>query len=105
MIQTLYAIANAIRYRPRKPIRNPAYLRFIRRFPCVGCGKTRGIEAMHTGPHGLGQKADDTNCVPGCRECHREFDRNPSLFATRHGISVEDLVKMFNEYWSAKNAR
>ena len=53
-----------------KPVRNPDYLRFIRRQPCCVCGKSWGVEASHTGPHGLGQKAPDESCIPLCRNHH-----------------------------------
>jgi hypothetical protein len=54
-----------------KPSRNPAYLRFIRRQPCCVCGKSWGVEASHTGPHGLGQKSPDESCIPLCWIHHR----------------------------------
>ena len=49
-----------------KPQRDPRYLAWIRTQPCVVCGSARGIEASHTGPHGLGQKSPDTSAIPLC---------------------------------------
>ena len=54
-----------------KPIRDPAYLRFIRQQPCCICGRTWGIEAAHTGLRGLAQKASDHSCIPLCWKHHR----------------------------------
>ena len=54
-----------------KPSRNPEYLRFVRRQPCCVCGRSWGVEAAHTGPHGLGQKAADESCIPLCGIHHR----------------------------------
>ena len=54
-----------------KPVRNPDYRRFVRRHPCCVCGKTWSVEAAHTGPHGLGQKAPDESCIPLCLIHHR----------------------------------
>ena len=54
-----------------KPSRNPEYLRFVRRQPCCVCGKSWGVEASHTGPHGLGQKSPDESCIPLCGTHHR----------------------------------
>lgn len=102
MIQELHGIAPKPPYKPEKPERNEAYLRFIRRFPCIGCGTTRGIEAMHTGPHGIGQKASDKSCLPGCHECHREYDKNPRWFMDKRQLDREELVAMFNRWWDEK---
>ena len=54
-----------------KPARNPKYLAWIRTHPCVVCGGSRGIEASHTGPHGLGQKSPDSSAIPLCAKHHR----------------------------------
>src|SRR4029077_584023 len=57
--------------RPARPVRNPKYLASIRTLPCLVCGARRGIEASHTGPHGLGQKSPDTSAIPLCITHHR----------------------------------
>ncbi len=56
--------------RDRKPIRHPDYLRFVRGLPCAVSGRNWGIEACHTGSHGLGQKSDDILAIPLAREFH-----------------------------------
>ena len=54
-----------------KPVRNSEYLRWIRTLPCAVCRATRGVEAAHTGPHGLGQKSSDLSAIPLCARHHR----------------------------------
>ena len=44
-------------YTAVKPVRDPNYLRFIKRLPCVACLKTWWVDPCHTGPHGMGQKS------------------------------------------------
>lgn len=71
MIRSVFEIASCLRYFPRQPEVDLEYRKFIRRFPCIGCGTTHWVEFMHTGPRGLGQKADDKDGLPGCAACHR----------------------------------
>jgi hypothetical protein len=54
-----------------KPTRNLKYLAWIRTLPCLVCGVTTGIEAAHTGPHGMAQKSPDTSAIPLCVKHHR----------------------------------
>ena len=42
---------------PLKPTRNLKYLAWIRTQSCIVCGRIGGIEAAHTGPHGIEQMA------------------------------------------------
>lgn len=90
-------------YTPGKPVRDAAYLKFVRSLPCLGCGRRYGVEAAHTGPHGLSQKASDLSCIPLCRYgCHRAFDRNPRGFAGENYIDVPAVVKRLNQFWQEK---
>jgi hypothetical protein len=108
---TLYEIASYFRPgKPEPPERSEAYKRFIRRFPCVCCGKTRGVEAAHFGPHGLNSKATDYNCLPLCIEHHRTgkhayHKMAPVDFATMHGINVSDLQFYFQRVWEMRKKR
>lgn len=100
MIRTAYAVASSFRYRPATPERDWKYLKFIRQFPCVGCGATRSIEAMHVGPHGLSQKASDKDTLPGCAKCHRTGPNalhrvGPVKFQEQHKICFADLILYF----------
>jgi hypothetical protein len=100
MIQRAYQIAAGLRYIPRRPGVDEKYRRFIRRFPCIGCGSTRWIEFMHTGPRGLGQKADDADGLPGCGACHRTGPRalhriGPVKFQESRRVDFAELRQMF----------
>src|ERR1700682_4539241 len=89
----------------KKPIRNPAYRRWIKRFPCIGCGATWGIDPMHTGDHGLGSKSSDMGVLPGCRKCHELFGADPKGFAYKHGLDIPALIVFFNHLWELKQRR
>lgn len=61
-----------------KPIKDPAYLDFIRTKPCICCsawwnfhGQTTPTEAAHVGDRGLGQKCSDREAIPLCERHHR----------------------------------
>src|ERR1700679_1791042 len=92
--------------KPTPPERNEAYKAFVRRFPCVCCGKTTGIEAAHFGPHGIAQKASDKHVLPLCPKCHRTgpkaYHKLGRNFATYHGIDVETLQGYFQDVWEMK---
>ena len=55
----------------RGTVRDAAYLGWIRTLTCVACQREGRSEAAHTGDHGLGQKAPDTDAIPLCAACHR----------------------------------
>lgn len=92
-------------YAGSKPARDPQYLRYIKRLPCVACLKTWQIDPAHTGPHGTSQKASDYTAIPLCRKCHREFDAAPAAFAEKHHFDVPALIQMFNRFYQLKIAR
>jgi len=80
-----------------KPVRNLRYLAWIRTQPCVVCGSRRGIEASHTGPHGLGQKSSDLSAIPLCHKHHRTgVDSYHKLgarrFAEVHNLDIAAIV-------------
>jgi hypothetical protein len=84
-----------------KPKRNPRYLTWIRTQPCLVCGSRRGIEAAHTGPHGLGQKSPDTSAIPLCAKHHRTgrdsyHTLGPRQFASVHQLDLESTVRRLN---------
>jgi hypothetical protein len=92
-------------YKPQKPQRIPAYLRFIKSFACLVCNRTWNIDPCHTGPKGLSQKSCDLSCIPLCRKCHDEFDAAPQEFARKHGLNIPKLIKQFNKLWKQKQRR
>ncbi|HEV3332007.1 MAG TPA: hypothetical protein VG096_13540 [Bryobacteraceae bacterium] len=80
-----------------KPVRNPAYLQWIRTLPCSVCQTTRQIEAAHTGPHGISQKSSDLSAIPLCRKHHRTGDDlyhrlGPRRFAAVHRLNIRAIV-------------
>ena len=84
-----------------KPQRNPRYLAWIRTQPCCVCGTTRGIEASHTGPRGLGQKSPDSSAIPLCAKHHRTGDASyhrlgPRKFSERHNLDIPAIVRRLN---------
>src|SRR6202790_402885 len=81
-----------------KPQRNSRYLKWIRTQPCCVCGSTRGIEASHTGPHGLGQKSPDSSAIPLCGKHHRtgadSYHRlGPRKFSEEHNLDIPAIVR------------
>lgn len=81
-----------------KPARNPKYLAWIRSRPCVVCGASRGIEASHTGLHGLGQKSPDSSAIPLCARHHRTGNDSyhklgPRRFSQVHGLDIPEIVR------------
>jgi hypothetical protein len=81
-----------------RPPRNAQYLAWIRTLPCIVCGSSRGIEASHTGPHGLGQKSSDYSAIPLCVKHHRtgkdSYHRlGPRRFSEFHNLDIGALVR------------
>ena len=85
-----------------RPERKWRYLAWIRTLPCLVCGARRGIEASHTGPHGLGQKSPDTSAVPLCTRHHRTgkdsyHKLGPRKFAELHNLDIPSIVGRLNQ--------
>ncbi len=91
-------------YRSEKPVRNPLYTRWLKRFACAACSSTRNVDPAHTGPRGLSQKSSDTKCIPLCRQCHDAFDASPRAFAKLHKLNIPKLIKHFNLTWKRRTA-
>ena len=80
-----------------RPVRSPRYLEWIRTLPCAVCHRTRGVEAAHTGPHGLGQKSSDMSAIPLCARHHRTGQDSyhklgPRKFAAAHQLNIRAIV-------------
>jgi hypothetical protein len=80
-----------------KPVRNHAYLRWIRSLPCVVCRSRWQIEAAHTGPHGMGQKSSDLSAIPLCARHHRTGNDSyhklgSAKFSEVHQLSIREVV-------------
>ena len=74
-----------------KPPRDSRYLAWIRTFPCLVCGVTRGIEASHTGPRRLGQKSSDFSAIPLCVKHHQTGKDSYHKLGARRFTQVHDL--------------
>jgi hypothetical protein len=84
-----------------KPARSSAYLAWIRTQPCLVCGRTRWIEAAHTGLRGLGQKSSDFSAIPLCVAHHRtgrdSYHRlGARQFAQTHNLDIAAIVRRLN---------
>ncbi len=88
-----------------KPVRNPAYKRFVKRFACAACGSTRLVDPAHTGEHGLGSKSSDLSVIPLCRDCHMAFDADPFGFAREQDLDVPATIAFLNHEWEEKQRR
>lgn len=97
--------------RPSKPLRDSHYLAYVRKLGyCLACGSTRGIEAAHTGPHGIGQKAGDDTAINLCHKCHRTANDalhkiGPARFAEVHGLDIPAHIARIRAFYLAKIER
>jgi|SRR5208337_183137 len=81
-----------------KPVRDPAYLAFIRSLPCAVCFRTRNVEAAHVGRRGMGQKSSDRETIPLCSLHHREQHRiGLRQFSRDYELDIPELVRQLNE--------
>ena len=97
-------------YEPSKPLRDPKYRAWVRFFPCAVCGTRRGVEAAHTGPHGLGQKAGDDTVIPLCQKDHRTGPQSlhklgPVRFEEVHSIDVAATRQRLYQFWNELQRR
>jgi hypothetical protein len=101
----IYTIRTTPIYSGVKPVRDPAYLRYLRQFPCAGCATTRqSRDAAHQGAHGLGQKASDLDAVPLCRECHKRLHKiGPVEFWSANSRDPGALQRMFRRFYRLKH--
>jgi hypothetical protein len=64
------------------------------------------VDAAHIGPHGFGQKAPDTSCVPLCRTHHDEVHViGRGRFEPKYGICFETIIEGLFTEWSERQAR
>lgn len=76
------------------------YRNWIRSLGCCveACPQAfKRADCCHTGPHALGKKSSDLNCIPLCRRHHAQFDANPSKFLERFKIDLPRLIEGLNE--------
>ena len=94
---------------PRARHRAPAFLAFVRTFCCCSCASQQGpTEAHHTGPRGVGQKADDYGAVPLCRACHAcvtDCGTLPGLDQAETARRFAETTRELLTSWSARADR
>ena len=89
-----------------RPARNDSYKRWLRKWPCIVCKARFGIEAAHTGPHGMNTKASDYNCIPLCHKHHQELHQiGPMRFEAGHFLDLAGLRAMYKAIWDEQQAR
>jgi hypothetical protein len=93
----------------RGPVRDEAYLGWIRTLTCVACQREGPSEAAHTGDHGLGQKAPDTDAIPLCAACHRTGQQayhrlGRAAFERAYGVSCARVVTRLQAEWRERAA-
>ena len=59
--------------KPERPEKRPAYLEWIRTWPCCNCQAPPRSDPHHQGKHPVGRKVRDTMAVPLCRLCHDAY--------------------------------
>jgi hypothetical protein len=91
--------------RAQAPLRDKAYLSWIREMPLNDCAVEGRSEAGHTGTDGgMRQKASDYSCVPLCANCHTQapgaYHRiGKRAFQERRGLSFARMVERLNAEW------
>jgi hypothetical protein len=100
MIQPM-AVRSERMYCGSRPVRDPKYLRYIRRQASV-VSRFGGCDPCHTGPHATGQKSSDLTAIPLTRKEHDQFDADPRGFAELHGLDIPALIREFNEMYDSK---
>jgi len=93
----------------RGPVRDAAYLQWIRTLPCEACSAEGQSEASHTGDRGLGQKAPDTDAIPLCAACHRTGQQayhrlGKAAFERAHGVSCAEVLARLQAEWRVRAA-
>lgn len=90
-----------------------AYLRFIRKLPCLVCGRLKYVEAAHVGMRGLGQKCSDRECLPLCSwhhihgpESHHVLGRKFFEFHKLDRLKlIADLNEMYEQFLTNTKSR
>jgi len=108
MIETAYRISPQREpYRPGAPLRDPAYLAWIRSQPCaVKTCRATFIEAAHTGNRGLSQKASDRDAIPLCHKHHmtapNAYHRGRRAFERAYRLNIPALIRELNEWYNVE---
>jgi len=88
-----------------KTVRDPKYLKWVRKQPCVICQMTfPRAEAHHTETGGMGMKGSDYATVPLCRFCHDVHDRmGKETFWV--GWNLKSIIEKLRRRYEATHAK
>jgi hypothetical protein len=106
----IFEIAKTALQRFTKPVKDSAYLKFVRCFPCIACGSTRRVEAAHIGPHAYSERSSDFTALPICFDCHQGGKEalhkiGPERFQLLNGIEFSAMQAMFNRFYFLKTGK
>ena len=96
----------------RGPVKDEAYLEFLRGRRCVVCiawriSQSTPTEAAHVRVRGLGQKCDDKDALPMCERHHRTgplaLHKLGKAFWTHHGIDRETELAKIHVLYGEEN--
>jgi len=97
-MSTAYRVTPRPLSRTSKPVRSERYKSFIRKQGSVVSG-LGPCDAAHTGPHALGSKSNDLNCIPLTRKEHEAFHQDQQAFVALHGLDIPRIILRFNELY------
>lgn len=60
--------------KPRRRIKDPEYLEFVRWQSCYLCHANPPCYPHHIETNGIATKGSDYSCVPLCRNCHNKVE-------------------------------
>ena len=91
--------------KPRKPIKDPEYLKWVRSERCLFCGEYVAGNAHHVRfghSAGIGTKPDDYRTIPLCSSCHDDaHNARVPAHVGREEI-LEWMLKSVIEYFVEK---
>lgn len=103
---------------PRKPVRkvnvkrrqsefarcfhSKARVQFVKQLRCAGCGNGGPCDNHHIRNDGAGRKADYTQIIPLCRDCHWEWhDLGRATFQSNHVMNAAELAAWTEQEWQS----
>jgi hypothetical protein len=97
-------------YRPAQPLKDPAYLAFIRAQPCsVPDCRATFIEAAHIGSRGLSQKSSDRDAIPLCHFHHQPapnaYHKSKHRFERACCLNLAAIIRELNRIYDEQPER
>jgi len=82
---------------------DPAFLKAIRKLPCILCGSPPPTTASHIKTRGSGGKDEPFNVTPMCFDCHRYFEDNRRIVIMNKSYFRQYLKELGWEIWFQNN--